>query len=129
MARESTARRPTAVDAEIGRRLSQLRTYHGISQSELAKKAGLAMQQIQKYERAKDRISASRLKSFADIFYVSLDYFFDEPKQPHDRRKDILPLIEAGHGDRLMKAFTKIKDARNRRAIIRLVEDLAAEDS
>lgn len=49
------------VDRFVGERLRAARLASGLSQTELGKAMGLSFQQVQKYERGTDRISASML--------------------------------------------------------------------
>lgn len=69
---------PDPVDIHVGKRLRQLRHLVGVSQEKLAEATGITFQQIQKYELAKNRVSASRLQQFANILGVKVQYFFDE---------------------------------------------------
>ncbi|WP_183776896.1 helix-turn-helix domain-containing protein [Phenylobacterium haematophilum] len=62
---------PDAIDIEVGRRLRLLRQSRSISQTQLAKAVGLTFQQIQKYERGQNRISASKLCHIARSLDVS----------------------------------------------------------
>lgn len=71
-------KRAHAIDIFIGRQLRGLRLTLGISQQALAQEAGVSMQQIQKYEKALNRVSASRLYDIAHIFQVSILAFFPE---------------------------------------------------
>src|SRR5579872_7467438 len=48
-----------------------------MSQTTLADAVGLTFQQIQKYERGTNRVSASRLQQFAKILEVPISFFFD----------------------------------------------------
>lgn len=64
------------IDVSVGRRLRDRRTLLGLSQSALAQSVGLTFQQIQKYERGANRISASRLYQFSCLLDVDIDYFF-----------------------------------------------------
>jgi transcriptional regulator with XRE-family HTH domain len=64
------------VDVAVGKRIRQLRKERRITQSELAKSIGLTFQQIQKYEKARNRISASKLVEIADIFDVEVAELF-----------------------------------------------------
>lgn len=64
------------VDIYIGRRLRLRRKYLGLSQDSLAKAVGISFQQLQKYERATNRIAAGRLYDFAKILGVSPGWFF-----------------------------------------------------
>lgn len=68
---------PRDVDVYVGRRLRERRTLMGMSQENLAEAVGLTFQQIQKYERGANRISASRLYEFSTIMGVSSSWFFE----------------------------------------------------
>ncbi len=68
---------PNPIDIHVGRRLRQKRKECGISQSTLAEIVGVSSQQIQKYEKAKDRISASRLYRIARFLNTDTNYFFN----------------------------------------------------
>lgn len=49
------------VDRHVGRRVAERRLSLGHSQSDLARAIGLTFQQVQKYEKGTNRISASKL--------------------------------------------------------------------
>ena len=70
----------------VGRRLRDLRRAEpGLSQEKLAESVGLTFQQIQKYERGRNRISASRLYQLTRILDVPVSFFFDDmPLQTDD---------------------------------------------
>ncbi len=68
---------PRPVDVYVGRRLRERRTLIGLSQENLGEAVGLTFQQIQKYERGANRISASRLYEFSTIVGVSPSWFFE----------------------------------------------------
>ena len=65
-----------AVDIHIGQRIKMLRKAHGLSQNDLSTSLGVSYQQIQKYENATNRLSASRLYAICEIFKISPYYFF-----------------------------------------------------
>nr|WP_281354709.1 helix-turn-helix transcriptional regulator [Roseospira navarrensis] len=48
-----------------------------MSQEQLAQAVGVTFQQIQKYERGANRISASRLYDIASVMGVPINFFFD----------------------------------------------------
>ena len=64
-------------DVHVGARVRARRKALGISQTQLAATLGLTFQQVQKYERGSNRISASKLKECADALDVSIVYFFE----------------------------------------------------
>lgn len=66
------------VDRHVGLRMRQRRTLLGMSQSQLGEKIGLTFQQIQKYEKGGNRVSASRLFDLAKVLTVPIEYFFSE---------------------------------------------------
>ena len=78
-------------DLRLGRRISLLRQARCISQDALARKLGVTQQQIQKYERGTNRVSASRLYEIALCLDVRIQYFFDdlgEESLARDSRSD-----------------------------------------
>ena len=64
------------VDRYVGARFRSLRELRTLSQMEIAEKLGISYQQVQKYEKGTDRISASRLYSISRILNVQPNYFF-----------------------------------------------------
>lgn len=67
------------VDLFVGERLRAARLTSGLSQTELGKAMGLSFQQVQKYERGTNRISASMLARAAKALGVRVvDFFPDE---------------------------------------------------
>ncbi len=66
------------VDVHVGARLRVRRTLLGMSQTTLGDAIGLTFQQVQKYERGSNRISASRLFDMSLILDVPIEYFFDD---------------------------------------------------
>ena len=67
-----------AVDAHVGKRVRLRRTLLGMSQEQLGASLNITFQQVQKYERGANRISASRLWDISQIFDVEISYFFDD---------------------------------------------------
>jgi transcriptional regulator with XRE-family HTH domain len=76
------------VDAHVGRRLRERRTVMGISQQALAEAIGISFQQVQKYERGANRLSAGRLWRIARVLDVEVDHFFAGlPGNPAEARR------------------------------------------
>jgi transcriptional regulator with XRE-family HTH domain len=68
---------PHPVDRHVGRKVCEKRIALGYNQSDLGRALGLTFQQIQKYEKGANRISASKLWDIARFFNVEVGYFFD----------------------------------------------------
>ncbi len=67
---------PTSVDQHIGQRVQLRRIMMGLSQKDLAQTCGVTFQQIQKYETAGNRISASRLFDLSVALNTPVSFFF-----------------------------------------------------
>ena len=65
------------VDIRVGRRLRQFRLMRGMTQREVAEGAGVRMQQLQKYENATNRVSASRMWDIANVLGVPVSALFE----------------------------------------------------
>ena len=78
------------VDEHVGERIRVRRMLMGMNQEKLGDALGLSFQQVQKYEKGANRVSASRLVQFAKILNVPVPYFFDN-----------VPVDAASHARRL----------------------------
>lgn len=74
MSRKATM--TTATDEHIAQRLQLRRIMMGLSQKDLAQLCGITFQQIQKYESAGNRISASRLFDLSVALQTPVEFFF-----------------------------------------------------
>lgn len=103
----------------------------GMSQEKLGEQLGLTFQQIQKYERATNRISASRLFDIARILEVPIAYFYEGLDEAGDAASvdtsfDYLADGQASaEGVRLNRAFQRIGDTNVQKRIVELVNALA----
>ena len=64
--------RTSDIDVKIGQNLKFLRLMHNYSQAELASELDISFQQLQKYEKGKNRVSVSRLLQISEIFNISM---------------------------------------------------------
>lgn len=71
------------VDVYLGQRVKLARNRRHLTQPALAQRIGVSPQQLQKYESAQDRVSASRLKKIADVLRFPVSFFLDA-EQTHD---------------------------------------------
>ena len=79
--KSASPRESNSVDVFIGKRMRELRHDNNISQVELGRELGVSFQQIQKYEKGVNRISAARLFDICKALNVSLSSMFErDPK-------------------------------------------------
>jgi transcriptional regulator with XRE-family HTH domain len=72
------ASKPDPVDVHVGARLRLRRLQVGMNQGALARAIRVTFQQVQKYERGANRVSASRLYAACNVLGVKPDYFFED---------------------------------------------------
>jgi transcriptional regulator with XRE-family HTH domain len=124
------------VDAYVGARLRMRRVMLGMSQSKLGQVLGVTFQQIQKYEKGSNRISASRLRQAAHALEVPVEYFYEGAPTPAAGSEPLESATEAfdvaflatTEGFQLNRAFLRIRDPKVRRRIVDLVVSLAPPD-
>jgi len=110
-----------------------LRTLRGLTQEKLGKALGLTFQQVQKYERGTNRISASRLHQLGGILDVPVSYFFDEMDEADagPRRAPAGNDIEPDPATKretleLIRAYYAIDNPSHRKQLYELVKAIAA---
>jgi len=78
MFQATAPRSPNEVDVLVGKKLTRLRRQHDYSQKDVADMLGVSFQQVQKYEKGKNRISVGRLWEISLLFSVTPNYFYKE---------------------------------------------------
>jgi len=73
---------PAPVDETIGHRIRTARVNASMTQSQLGEHLGCSSQQIHKYERGNNRVSAGTLFTIAQILDYPVDWFFTDPQNP-----------------------------------------------
>src|SRR4030081_531517 len=68
---------PNPIDKHVGSRVRMRRMMLAMSQEKLGDALGLTFQQVQKYEKATNRIGASRLQQISHILQVPVAFFFE----------------------------------------------------
>ena len=121
-----------SLDAHFGEKLKarRLMMVPKLNQEDLGAAVGITFQQIQKYEKGVNRMSAAMMVRIAAVLNVDVQYFFDELPTGAKNTKEIkTPVLTemslAAHGPRLIDAFLKLKTDKLRGAVADLVQVLA----
>jgi len=125
-----TARRPNLVDIHVGARLRIRRKLLRMSQEHLANALGITFQQIQKYERGANRISASKLFEAAETLSVPVAHFFEglegaTAPNTDDAGSEAHAFLGLSEGLELARLFPLIPRGSLRREVLKLVRTLA----
>jgi len=129
-------KKANAIDRLVGVRVRDRRIALGMSQDALAKKLGLSFQQVQKYEKGTNRISAGRLFVLAQALLTPIAYFFGEAiggsRQPGFAEdaapSPVMNFVASREGQELAVALAQIKDTKARKNLISLAKNLAAKE-
>jgi transcriptional regulator with XRE-family HTH domain len=126
---------PDPIDVHVGARVHGKRTELGYTQKEMAAALGLTFQQIQKYERAANRISASKLYALAAFLKVPVYYFFENFSAPgtpgfaenQAPAYEIDAMTQRDHQE-MARLFVRIRNPDARRQLMELARTLATQD-
>ena len=124
-----TTRSAGPIDKYFGDRLRARRIMMKMSQDDLGKSLGVTFQQIQKYEKGTNRMSAALMVPLAKILDIDIGYFYDEiPNTKRNGEIETPALTELAltlHGRRLIDAFLSLKNDMLRGAVADLAHVLA----
>jgi transcriptional regulator with XRE-family HTH domain len=131
------AKKPNSVDVLVGSRLRARRRELGISQESLGDAVGITFQQIQKYEKGANRVSASRLQQFSNIMKVPVASWFEHVPSRSPRKMlsetvsidEVKTFLAAPDGQALVRALMRIRNVPLRKSVCALVEQLAESTS
>lgn len=125
------------VDLHVGSRVRMRRKILGVSQQQLADSLGLTFQQVQKYERGANRISASKLYAVATALQTPVSYFFEGLADPQTGAPDgpgdasalaVQSFLNTPEGLELAALFARLGRGAVRRQVLHLVRAVALND-
>jgi len=126
---------PSGVDRIVGQRLRWRRRELKLTQEQLGQKLGLTFQQVQKYEKGVNRISAGRLFELAHALGITITYFYEGVDELLDNPSTVslheadhppsLPVIDT-EAMELVTAFQKIDDKSLRKSLLETIRAAAA---
>ena len=73
-----------SVDQQIGQRIRTARQDAAMTQSDLGRELGCSSQQVHKYERGSNRVSAGTLFVIAQLLGQRVDWFFIDADAQHE---------------------------------------------
>jgi transcriptional regulator with XRE-family HTH domain len=131
-------RSASPIDHHVGARVRMRRMMLGLSQEKLGEALGITFQQIQKYEKGTNRISASKLQLISTLLQVPVAFFFEGLPLPQSETAEpaaagpadglsvaeIDSFLASRDGLALTRAFVRIDDPKIRRSIVALVEQI-----
>lgn len=129
---------PDSVDIHVGKQIRTQRSLLGMSQQKLAESIGLTFQQVQKYERGTNRVSAGRLYQFSKLLNVPISYFFDqygEAKSSYgfsDNEQAAFgeeDLMQKKETLELVRVYYSVQDEQKRKSILKFIKSMAEDES
>jgi transcriptional regulator with XRE-family HTH domain len=116
-AKTTMARSANAEDALVGQRIRAARLTADISQEHLGERLGVSFQQVQKYEKGVNRVSAGRLRQVAEILDKPLSYFFESTVKHSRDPSGLDALLASREVIDLLKVLAAIEDPAKRRVV------------
>jgi transcriptional regulator with XRE-family HTH domain len=119
------------LDVYIGGKVKLRRTLLGISQEKLGHYLGVTFQQVQKYEKGINRISASTLYGIANILSVDFSYFVDGYCSAGAFNEDRVPIYGIDDSRKketaeLLRTYYKVSDSTIRKKMLELMKTISA---
>ena len=111
------------VDAHVGVRIRERRIELGLTQKQLCVIIGVTYQQMNKYERAINRVSASRLYDLACALNAPIGYFYEGLDQDQEAPQPASPRQRMLRG--IARDFSKIQNEKHQVAVHQLARALA----
>ena len=130
----NTKKTPNPIDIEVGARVRLRRNMLGLSQEKLGESLGVSFQQVQKYEKGSNRISASKMQKISEVLKTPISFFFgaDGSEQQAGFSENaesnyIADYLSTPDDIQLFKAFAQIEDPKVRKNIINMVRSFVPE--
>ncbi|MEZ2128102.1 MULTISPECIES: helix-turn-helix domain-containing protein [unclassified Sinorhizobium] len=123
---------PSAIDVEVGKRIRACRRQRRLTLPRLAQGIGITAQQLQKYEKGVNRVTASKLVEIATVLQVEVGAFFDRicPAEASNDNLAASPAFEFTHEAlQMTTAFMSIAEPGLRIALLELVQTIARQDA
>jgi transcriptional regulator with XRE-family HTH domain len=118
------------VDKHVGALIRSRRIVVGFTQTKLAEAIGLTFQQVQKYEKGKNRVGSSRMVQIGNALGLPPEAFFEGASKGRfvttsgQSMEFINDFVGSEEGHRLMRAFFKVPKG-IQHLIVALVQELA----
>lgn len=123
-----TPKTPAIADVQVGANIRQMRAQHKMSQETLAGHLSITFQQVQKYEKGTNRVSASRLVEIANVFGVPVETLFTGVVAAANSPDGTIQQMSRETLS-LANDFDKIPDAKIRMSIRKLVRSLSGTEA
>lgn len=130
---KETKGRADEIDAFVGKRLKTRRIMLGLSQHDLGEAVNVSIQQIQKYEKATNRISSGKLWALAKLLMVPVEFFFKDIESSENANladeKERFEIDNFNVSEKellsLIRSYAEIKDNNVRKKVVDLVKTLS----
>lgn len=136
--RAATKRQADPVDRHVGHRIRLRRHELGMTQQQLAESVGITFQQLQKYERATNRISAGRLYSLSFALGVPVSWFFEGAERHSGKPGDLANAHDADIITAMAscpdvldaaRCLLGISNANTRRQLVKIIQAFSEADA
>lgn len=111
---------PHPVDIHVGKRIKEIRTVRGLTQSNVADHLSISFQQLQKYETGANRVSASRMFELSKLLNITPAFFFEGLE---GQSYDSMPPLDIETA-KIASALSSIKNKKLKSRISTLINEI-----
>jgi transcriptional regulator with XRE-family HTH domain len=114
------------IEAQIGERIRSRRIQVGMSQILLGEALGVTFQQVQKYEKGANRVSAGRLLKIAEVLECDIVNFYKGLRSDRSISDSLFSqFLSTKEGVAIVEAMLRIRSQEIRRTVIDIAGQLA----
>lgn len=112
---------PDVIDVVVGKNLRTYRKMAGMTQKSLADELGITFQQLQKYEKGTNRVSASRMYRIALALKIKIPQLYEGVGEEGSSQGELMQNLESDSIE-LLRYFQAIKDKSTRKSVVNIVK-------
>lgn len=118
---------PDTIDILVGGKVQAYRKALGISQEKLAEALGVTFQQVRKYEKGINRISAGRLYKISNFLQIDISYFFHLDNAAENKNSQA-PKLSSDDLE-LLALFSNIQNTKFKKSLLEFIKTTLKEKS
>ncbi|HBR69680.1 MAG TPA: transcriptional regulator [Rhodospirillaceae bacterium] len=128
--KEKVNSKADVVDISVGKRIKALRLVRGLSQEQVAQELGVSFQQVQKYEKGKNRLSASRIYALSEVLGVEVNDFYSDTEMRSGNTVKHLSVLESIGKEELeiIRLFERLSNRNVKKNFVKLLKSLLQDE-
>ena len=125
--KKNRSRLVTDADRYVGERIREARIANDMTQTALGELMGVSFQQIQKYEKGRDRVNGGRIALLVSALNRPLTYFFPNVTDVRSNADPVVSaMMQTREGQDMAASWSRL-DPTNRRRVLEITKELRSK--